>query len=89
MSSSSLEQGEEESDPSFIEMLMQQLSQGLDEASTIQSMAGSFDMSTNEVLERLVDDAREEQRKGSASVADLLEGKIETRRSWMSQWGRA
>ena len=85
MSSSSLEQGEEESDPSYMEMLMQQLSQGMGEASTIQSMAGRFDVGTNEILERLVEEAREEQRRGSASVSDLLEGKITTRRSWMNQ----
>ena len=75
MSSSSLEQGEEETEPGYMEMLMQQLSQGMDEASTIQSMAGSFDVSVKEILERLVEEAREEQRQGSASVSGLLEGK--------------
>ena len=75
MSSLSLEQGDEETEPVYMEMLMQQLSQGMDEASTIQSMAGSFDVSVREVLERLVEEAREEPRRGQPPCRTCLRGR--------------
>ena len=60
-------------DPAYLEIFMSQMSQGIEESSIIHAIAGSFELSEAEVINRLIDEARAKHSKGSPEAVFVLE----------------